>query len=1152
MQLIADRFVEDEHGQVYDLATGERVCLVVSTAGGPGEQMSWAERCAWLSSAVHPALAPLLDYGALGESRRFEAWGAAPARADGVAGRHARQALGQFLSANGRAPLDERQCRPAERDGRVVVVPDAAAGLLREEPGQGAALDVADATVLGLVHEPDRRLAPLLELLASQQSTPVPAVGVWCPCGASSAAIVRQVARAARLGGRVPVDAPRLDSRLAACLRGRSLVVLTVGDPSVAWWGLLQAALESARPHMACFVGARAITTVHTVSVERVSAEALVRSVRPPQLATPQLRRVTTAARRAQGLRARFAQLLFGHTAARVLTRSESGPVPASRAAEDLGVERLAVRAADGPGRAWPAPGEVLRLRKQLDTVRALLTAGRLRPAERLARQVMHALARRSEWGLAVEGAVLLGQTFRRKGRCAQALEVVAEARQWSARARDLPVARQLVRLQADLLVDDGQLASAEALFEPLLAEALGAGDGAAVDVALASTRCLLWQGRYAEGWQRLALLPPEAGPASAPGSAVQVAMARSALARAQGRISDAVALAAHARDQAQTLDAERWGVAALETCAEVQLAAGDATQALATLHQALTRARAAHDPALTLRLRLLRAEAARRLGQRGPAVALVARCSRLRREALPGTIRARVDLLRDLLDAPDPAAAAERRAEAAGLPALRLYAPAPSPPTSAGSTTVDDIVHLLQCCQVAQEDRAVLSAVCARLRARLGAAGVAFMASESAQAAVVSADGVRPEAALAHRVLTANQLVLPHEGPERAEAGVPVRYAGQVVGALVAVWMPAARWHAADVSILLSTGATAAGPALAGLLTSRLAERRARTSELVGVSAAASEIRSAIDRAAGAPFAVLIEGESGSGKELVARLLHKLGPRRDRPFCTLNCAALPDELVESELFGHARGAFTGAAAERRGVFEEAHGGTLFLDEVGELSPRAQAKLLRAIQEGEIRRVGENSCRRVDVRLVTATNRGLRAEAAAGRFRSDLLYRLDVLRIEVPPLRERRDDIPLLVEHLWRDAAARVGSQASLAPATIAALVRHDWPGNIRELQNVLSALVVRCPRRGVVPSSALPLGFTSQEPSVSLRLDAARLTFDRAFIRAALVRTGGRRTRAARELGMSRQGLAKLMARLELEPGDDSGARPSDAEHAG
>ena len=171
------------------------------------------------------------------------------------------------------------------------------------------------------------------------------------------------------------------------------------------------------------------------------------------------------------------------------------------------------------------------------------------------------------------------------------------------------------------------------------------------------------------------------------------------------------------------------------------------------------------------------------------------------------------------------------------------------------------------------------------------------------------------------------------------------------------------------------------------------------------------ARVRAAIERAAPSPFPVLIEGESGAGKELVARAIHARSDRRARRFAALNCAALADDLIEAELFGHARGAFTGAISERAGLFEEADGGTLFLDEVGELSPRAQAKLLRAIQEGEIRRVGETRSRKVDARIVAATNRSLEAAAAAGHFRTDLRFRLDVVRIDVPPLRGRPEDI---------------------------------------------------------------------------------------------------------------------------------------------
>jgi DNA-binding NtrC family response regulator len=332
-----------------------------------------------------------------------------------------------------------------------------------------------------------------------------------------------------------------------------------------------------------------------------------------------------------------------------------------------------------------------------------------------------------------------------------------------------------------------------------------------------------------------------------------------------------------------------------------------------------------------------------------------------------------------------------------------------------------------------------------------------------------------------------------------------------------------------------MTMAAAAAGGALAGALARAREACATPVGELLGASNAIRDVRHAIERAAPAPFAVLIEGESGSGKELVARALHRSSPRKDRPFCTLNCAALPEDLVESELFGHARGAFTGAASERPGVFEEAHTGTLFLDEASELSPRAQAKLLRTIQEGEVRRVGENLSRRIDVRIVSASNRDLRQEALAGRFRSDLMYRLDVIRIAVPPLRDRREDIAVLSERFWRDATDRLGSRATLAPATLAALSRYEWPGNVRELQNVLAALAVRVAKRGIVPPTALPPAFRAQAPAAAGRLDAARRGFDEQFVRAALWRAGGHRARAADELGLSRQGLTKLLARLGI-----------------
>jgi transcriptional regulator of acetoin/glycerol metabolism len=266
-------------------------------------------------------------------------------------------------------------------------------------------------------------------------------------------------------------------------------------------------------------------------------------------------------------------------------------------------------------------------------------------------------------------------------------------------------------------------------------------------------------------------------------------------------------------------------------------------------------------------------------------------------------------------------------------------------------------------------------------------------------------------------------------------------------------------------------------------------------------------------------PFTVLVEA-SGSGKELIARALHRRSVRRDRPFCTLNCAALPDDLVDAELFGHSRGAFTGAVSERAGVFEDSHLGTLFLDEVGELAPRAQAKVLRTLQDGEVRRVGENTSRRVDVRLVAATNRDLRQEVSAGRFRLDLMYRLDVIRITVPPLRDRRDDIPLLVEHFWHAAPACRIARSCLRRLSARSRVR--LAGQRPRLLERLAALAVRAPRRGVVPPTALPpaFGASRRQAAGGWAMRAARLASS-----APRSRTGGHRARAAEELGLSRQG---------------------------
>ncbi len=367
------------------------------------------------------------------------------------------------------------------------------------------------------------------------------------------------------------------------------------------------------------------------------------------------------------------------------------------------------------------------------------------------------------------------------------------------------------------------------------------------------------------------------------------------------------------------------------------------------------------------------------------------------------------------------------------------------------------------------------------------------------------------------------------------------VRYGGVRIGSVVL------RGEAKDegeVQAMASALATACAPALRARLDDLLLSSagQALASDLLGVSPVMRALRDAVARAASSTFPVLIEGESGTGKELVARAVHRLSPRRDRRWAAVNCAALTDELLETELFGHVRGAFTGAMGPRVGLLEDAHEGTLFLDEVAELSPRAQAKLLRVLQEGEIRRVGENASRRVDVRLVTATNRPLAEAARQGTYREDLIFRLAVIRLKVPPLRARIEDIPLLAHSFWRAAAARVSTGALLAPDAIAALCRYGWPGNVRELQNVIAMLAVGGPTLGRIGARQVAAVLADRavdgplDPPLSLA--AARGLSDRRVIASSLARHAGRCAAAARELGVSRQGLAKLIARLEVSKG--------------
>jgi len=280
----------------------------------------------------------------------------------------------------------------------------------------------------------------------------------------------------------------------------------------------------------------------------------------------------------------------------------------------------------------------------------------------------------------------------------------------------------------------------------------------------------------------------------------------------------------------------------------------------------------------------------------------------------------------------------------------------------------------------------------------------------------------------------------------------------------------------------------------------------------------------------------VLVLGESGSGKEAVARAVHNLSPRSSGPFVSVNVSAIPAALLESELFGHARGAFTGADRDRRGLLEEASGGTLFFDEIGDLGPPLQAKLLRALQERELRRVGENRSRAVDIRVVSATSRDLAKEVEAGRFREDLYYRLHVAVIALPPLRDRGRDALLLARH-YLDRYAKEFSRdpLRLTPEAQAILLGHPWPGNVRELQNAICQAAALAERGGAVSADLLPLSVRRDGRPANAGGDyrSRVAAHRRRLVREALERSGGNRTRAARDLGVSRQALLYLMKEL-------------------
>jgi anaerobic nitric oxide reductase transcription regulator len=398
---------------------------------------------------------------------------------------------------------------------------------------------------------------------------------------------------------------------------------------------------------------------------------------------------------------------------------------------------------------------------------------------------------------------------------------------------------------------------------------------------------------------------------------------------------------------------------------------------------------------------------------------------------------------------------------------------------------------------------------------------------------------------------------------------GCALRIDGELVGVLTADALDAAAFDGLDRRLLAHLAALAAAALRTIDLIDALEERATRAglvSEdlirdalerrgglLLGQSHAMRRLRGEIDLLGPTELPVLVTGETGVGKELVVRTLHARSRRADRTLVYVNCAALPESIAESELFGHVKGAFTGAEAARPGKFGVADGASLFLDEVGELPIFVQAKLLRVLQQGELQRVGSDRPVHVDVRVLAATNRDLDTEVRAGRFRADLLHRLDVGRIRVPPLREHADDLPLLAGHFADDARRRLGcGPVRFEPDALDRLAAGDWPGNVRELENVISRAILRAAARargsrvlvgvgdldptGPGPAMPGPAAAEQDEGEAAASLRASTEAHQRGRIRAAVERHGGNWAAAARELGLARANLHRLARRLGLK----------------
>jgi DNA-binding NtrC family response regulator/tetratricopeptide (TPR) repeat protein len=1144
LAMLADRFVREESGEVFDLATAQPVLVVQRTVASGRERLDWLARCEKLASVRHTCLVPLLDFVWMGPTTALEVYARAPGQRRRVAApAWVWRAAADFFHTQELCFGVPDPDRVRLFGDRWSLLPDAITGTpitdVRQARDEDAAIDARYPTprrrfgsrwsgrAFGYVLTPP----PGLDVLVAALET----LGVGGPfrrdvaeASAPSSHVFGTLAREARRLGLIPIcpASIRLWPPLVTELRGRRLALfshLEAGrEPND------ELACAAAALHRACAIVAVMLTSGPSrpslaragLLPTRLSASATFFPPLSPRAALEQ-------AWLADGIPSVLEQRWLHrtrvsnargvtHVSDRGLRYGAEVEGPANRRGDEAG------KSADFDGDGWPnlpitCETRTLLLHREVRRAHACLESSRTRHEQRGDRTALAEVFVSRGWLALYEADVSLARiSFDRAAELSAAVHHPLTAR------------LSLFGLGLAAL-ESGDLHDSERHLRTVLAVALNSEPLTATWIRLALVRCLLWQGRAREAAAHHSHVVH-----ASPSARVQALRYAARLELWKGSARRAGAWLDRARVCATALADRTWHAGVMTDTARLAAVVGCTAAAeryLVNGGRDACRARACHRQ---LRARLLQIEFRARDGREASCSAVRALGHRLLGRGLPGLLRLRVHY------ALERVGCARSREVAVFVERYGKRMLDPFDESEGDAAMVNDLQAILEICRDTPEPAPAMTKVCTLVRDRLAASLVAVYGAPADGRRLSHAGSLRlASTEAARRAIASGLLVRPTEAGDAMEAAAPIAYAGRTIGAVTCRWGVEAVVAEQDAETLLVAAAAAVAPHVQCALDGQAQASRpadAGASTLVGDSPPMRTLRDTIVRVAAAPFHALIEGESGSGKELVARALHAAGPRRFKRFCAVNCAAITDELLEAELFGHARGAFTGAVSERPGLFEDADGGTLFLDEVSELSVRAQAKLLRVIQDGEVRRVGENLPRRVDTRIVAATNRPLIDEVTAGRFRADLWYRLDVIRLTVPPLRDRLEDIPVLAKRFWAEATARLGSRAVLHANTVIALARYHWPGNVRELQNVIMALAVHAPPRGFVGPDCLPAAVGAAaglEPRQTL--DAARRCFEERYVRAALARAGGRHTRAARELGLTRQGLRKLLNRLGI-----------------